>query len=75
MPTNLPNEVTVQIRTDGVNDYVFVLNFSRKEQTILLDNRVYTDMLNADREEVLQAKDAVQIKPYGVRILKRSKQE
>ena len=48
LQTELPAEVTAQIRTDGVNEFIFLMNFSNKTHTITLDEQAYTDMLASD---------------------------
>ncbi|QYR22531.1 beta-galactosidase [Paenibacillus sp. sptzw28] len=64
--TMLPPGVTAQVRTDGENDYVFVMNFSGKEQSITLDGRDYTDMESGQTLETV-----LSLPVSGVRILKR----
>ena len=68
LQTDLPAEVTAQIRTDGVNEFIFLMNFSNKTHTIRLDEHAYTDMLASDSVPC-----NLLLQPYGVRILKRSK--
>ena len=68
LQTDLPAEVTAQIRTDGVNEFIFLMNFSNKAHTIRLDEQAYTDMLASD-----SVSSNLLLQPYGVRILKRSK--
>jgi beta-galactosidase len=64
--TMLPPGVTAQVRTDGENDYVFVMNFSGKEQSVTLDGRDYTDMETGQTLETV-----LSLPVSGVRILKR----
>lgn len=64
--TELPQGVTAQLRTDGETDYVFVQNFNADEQSILLDNDQYEDLIEGDKLE-----QALQLPGYSVRILKR----
>lgn len=42
--TVLPDGVTAQLRTDGEQDYVFLLNFSGQEVEVCLDAAVYMDI-------------------------------
>ncbi|SDZ52115.1 beta-galactosidase [Evansella caseinilytica] len=49
--TKLPAGVTAQLRTDGENDYVFLMNFSAKEQQVKLDDHEYTDLTAGKRVE------------------------
>ncbi|WP_168123501.1 beta-galactosidase [Paenibacillus sp. HB172176] len=67
LETELPTGVTAQARTDGENDYVFVMNFSGRAQEIRLDDRRYTDLETGEPSGPKLALDA-----NGVRILKRS---
>nr|WP_315899205.1 beta-galactosidase [Paenibacillus cremeus] len=66
--SELPSGVTAQLRTDGVNDYVFLMNFGETEQTVALDQPKYTDLLTGE-----QASTDIQLPKYGVRILRRVK--
>ncbi|KRE56768.1 beta-galactosidase [Paenibacillus sp. Soil750] len=65
----LPPEVTAQVRTNGEYDYVFLMNFAQQTQTVELDGDTYWDML---LQETWEAK-SVQLEPYGVRVIRRSK--
>jgi beta-galactosidase len=60
----LPKGVTAQLRTDGENEYIFLMNFSETEQIIHLDNQEYIDMLT---KEVI--KEPIKLSIYGMRIL------
>lgn len=46
--TELPPGVTAQLRTDGTTDYVFLMNFSGKEQAVALDGKSYIDVLTGE---------------------------
>ena len=39
LQTELPAEVTAQIRTDGVNEFIFLMNFGQQAQTVEIDRR------------------------------------
>lgn len=67
LDTELPYGVTAQLRTDGEYDYVFLLNFSKHEQTIRLGETQYTDLLQGTT-----ISQSVPLPAYGVRILKRN---
>jgi len=41
----LPIGVTARVRTDGVHEYVFIMNFTRNRRTVDLGKREYTDMM------------------------------
>ncbi|WP_127534679.1 beta-galactosidase [Paenibacillus kobensis] len=66
--TVLPHGVTLQTRTDGEFDYVFVLNFSGSPQQVRLDGAGYTDM----EDGAIVAEPAIELPLHGVRILKRT---
>ncbi len=66
--TQLPHGVTAQMRTDGENDYVFIMNFTQEEKVIGLDDRDYFDLV-ADK----MVKGEIKLPGYGVKILKRKR--
>ncbi|PZD93068.1 beta-galactosidase [Paenibacillus sambharensis] len=63
----LPAGVTAQVRTDGESDYVFVMNFSGRGQSVELDSRQYT---NLESGEAVSGK--LDLPVNGVAVLKRS---
>lgn len=66
MDTELPVGVTAQVRTDGVSDYVFVMNFSGREQRVKLDERQYANM---ETGEAVSGELTLPV--HGVAVLKR----
>ncbi|ADM70812.1 Beta-galactosidase BglY [Paenibacillus polymyxa E681] len=62
----LPHGVNTAIRTDGVHDYIFILNFTHESQKITLDGRTYADML----ENHVIDDGSVQLDAYTVKVLK-----
>ncbi|WP_416145666.1 beta-galactosidase [Paenibacillus polymyxa] len=62
----LPHGVNTAIRTDGVHDYIFILNFTHEPQRITLDGRTYTDML----ENHVIEDGSIQLDAYAVKVLK-----
>lgn len=62
----LPAGVTAQLRTDGEQDYVFILNFSGKEATVGLDEARYTDVESGEA-----VTGGMSLPLHGLRILKR----
>ncbi|KAF6584442.1 beta-galactosidase [Paenibacillus sp. EKM211P] len=66
LDVQLPHGVNTAIRTDGVHDYIFVMNFTHEPQEITLDGRTYTDML----ENHVIADSSVQMGAYAVKVLK-----
>lgn len=72
--TELPHQVTAQIRTDGVSEFIFLMNFSDQDQAIMLDEHTYSDMLASnDTAGSGTVSSSLVLQPYGVRVLKRSK--
>lgn len=68
MNTYLPQGVTVQVRTDGSTDYVFIMNFSGQSERITLDDRDYTYL---ESNETVQG--VIDLPVNGVVLLKRNK--
>jgi beta-galactosidase len=64
--TNLPYGVTAQMRTDGENDFIFLMNFSSNEQTVTLDDYNYTDLLSGN-----EINNVVKLSQYDLRVLMR----
>jgi beta-galactosidase len=64
--TELPDAVTAQVRSDGENDFVFVMNFSTQSAQVRLDARPYRDMLTGET-----LPQAIMLDAYGVRVLLR----
>jgi beta-galactosidase len=62
--TTLPDGVTAQIRTDGENDYIFVLGFNREPVEIDLGNGQFVDYLTKE-----PVSGVLQLAPYSTRIL------
>lgn len=62
----LPHGVSTAIRTDGVHNYIFILNFTHEPQKITLDGRTYADMLENHAIE----DGSVQLDAYAVKVLK-----
>ncbi len=63
----LPAGISATYRSDGVADYVFVMNFSRLDQTVKLDAATYHDAL--DDKAVA---GSVTLKAYETRVLTRA---
>ena len=66
LPSELPEGVTAQKRTDGQHDYIFVMNFNSDERTVDLGSLELTDLVDGGK-----AKGSIKLPGYGVRILKR----
>ncbi|MGH4050317.1 MAG: beta-galactosidase [Clostridium sp.] len=65
----LPHGVTAQLRTDGENDFIFLMNFNNCDESIILEKDVYEDMLSGIRLE-----GEINLTPFGVKIMKRKTQ-
>ena len=65
----MPQGVTAQLRTDGENDFVFLMNFNNYEETINLENDVYKDILSNNKLE-----GEIKLTPYGFKIMKKRTQ-
>lgn len=65
---DLPEGVTVQLRSNDLTDFVFVLNFNNAETEVLLDQASYQDALTNEK-----VADQIKLKPFGVAILRRSR--
>ncbi|MDQ0206908.1 beta-galactosidase [Alkalicoccobacillus murimartini] len=67
LQTTIPEGVSVQMRTDGETDYVFVMNFSEEtKQLDLSDGSSYTNVLTDETQT-----GAVTLDPYKYLILSR----
>jgi beta-galactosidase len=66
LDTELPYGVTAQTRTDGENDYIFLMNFSNEGKEVVLDNYTYTDIISNSKVE-----KKIKLSQFGLRILKR----
>lgn len=64
LETDLPPGVSVQMRTDGDHQFVFVMNFAPEPVAVPLDGRRYTDLLAG-----APAPATLALAPYGVRVL------
>ena len=62
----LPYGVSSQLREGEEADYIFVMNFTKENKEVSLNQGSYTDLLT---NEVL--KDQIVLEPYGVSILKQ----
>lgn len=67
LDTELPTGVTAQIRSDGVNEFVFVMNFSEEPKTVSVGEGISQELLTGEKDL-----SHVSLKPYGVAILKRA---
>ena len=61
----LPPGVTAQLRTDGEQNFIFLMNFNKAKQCVVLDS-AYDDLLSGK-----SVGPAVDLSPYGVMVLKK----
>ncbi|WP_091226682.1 Beta-galactosidase C-terminal domain [Fontibacillus panacisegetis] len=61
----IPSTVETVYRTDGANNYLFLLNYSSESFTISLKQPVY-DLLSETRESHFMT-----LQPYGVSLLQK----
>ncbi len=66
LDADLPAGVTVQKRTDGTDEFLFLMNFTGDEQTVNLGDAALPDMLTG---ETLSG-DTL-LPPYGLKVLRR----
>ena len=66
LDADLPAGVTAQRRTDGSQDFVFLMNFTTEEQTLTLPE-TFDDMLEEGK-----VAGTLTLPKYGVRILRRT---
>jgi len=64
--TDLPYGVTAQIRTDGKNSYIFLMNFNNEEKKIQTCDCIYYDLISKEKIDKV-----VTLAPYGVAILRK----
>jgi len=62
----IPYGISVQSRTDGENEYIFIMNFNNTETEIDIGNMELWDMLDN-----VKVTGKIVLKGYGVKILKR----
>ncbi|MNP75796.1 Beta-galactosidase BglY [compost metagenome] len=66
----LPEGVSVQARSSGTEEYLFVMNFNGSAREVALDRRQYRDV---ESGETLTG-GVLELPAYGVRILARQVQ-
>lgn len=70
LPVKLPTGVTTQLRTDGVRNFIFILNFTAERQIVDLPDEAGVNLLT--KEEV---QGRTELPPYGWLILQRGRRE
>jgi len=65
LPVDLPGGVTAQLRTDGENKFVFVMNFNNAPVTVPLGKGSYQNLVTGQT-----VKGKLEMQPYGVEVLK-----
>ncbi|WP_160692174.1 beta-galactosidase [Clostridium sp. C2-6-12] len=62
----LPKGVTAQKRSNGENNFTFVMNFTEEEKIVSLGNKEYVDMLSGEK-----VSKEIKLDKYGIKILKK----
>ncbi len=65
IPAELPDGVSAALRSDGVSDFVFLMNFAPAPRTLDVGAEAREDMLDGG-----WVSGAIELAPYGVRVLK-----
>lgn len=66
LESELPEGVTVQLRTDGSKEYIFIQNYTTNEQKIELGSMKFTDMSTGE-----EVNGQLNLKGFGVVVLNR----
>lgn len=64
----LPPDVTVQVRTDGAREFVFVQNFAAAPRTVTIGPTPMQELLDG-----ATVAGSLELKPYGVAVLERTR--
>ncbi|MBC8060789.1 MAG: beta-galactosidase [Clostridiaceae bacterium] len=67
--TSLPQGVTAQLRTDGENDFVFLMNFNNHEEKVILEQSIFEDIFTNKK-----LKEEIKLDPLGFKVMKRKTQ-
>lgn len=62
LPVKSGKSVSIQVRRDNENDYIFIMNFTEKTQIINFEKEV-EDMITGE-----QLKGEIELEKYGVRV-------
>jgi beta-galactosidase len=65
LDTKIPSGVTVQMRTNGKKDFIFLLNFTSRPQTIWLTKDKYQNLLTG------KSLTQIKLNPYGSSVVTR----
>jgi beta-galactosidase len=65
LPVDLPSGVTAQLRQDGENKFIFVMNFNSEPVSVTLDGTSYTSLIS---DKTIAGK--LDLPGYGVDVLK-----
>jgi beta-galactosidase len=65
LPVDLPQGVTAQLRTDGENKFIFVMNFNPEPTAVSLDGANYQSLVSGE-----SVSGKLELPAYGVDVLK-----
>ena len=65
LPAQLPEGVSAQVRSDGENRFVFVMNFNAAPASVTLDSGVYESLISGEKIQ-----GVLSLAGYGVDVLK-----
>ena len=66
--SEVPRNVSVQMRSNDKYDYIFIMNFSEKENIVSLDDKEYFDIVNQKN-----ISKTLKLDGYGVMVLRRER--
>lgn len=67
LDAELPEGVTAQVRSNGQNSFIFLMNFTQEEKCVPLDKNKYINVLSGQQA----AEESISLKPFGIQILER----
>src|SRR5699024_11372545 len=69
LPVKSGNSLSIQVRPDNENDYIYIMNFTEKTQIIHFEKEV-EDMITGE-----QLKGEIELAKYGVRVGSRPRED
>ncbi|MFC4402746.1 beta-galactosidase [Gracilibacillus xinjiangensis] len=62
----LPKDVSAQVRTDGENEFIFLMNFSNQMKKVILPDRNYRDLLTGE-----SLPKSITLENFNVKVLRK----